>query len=208
MKTPHRAADVGRARWLALALSALLQGGCITVGPSYVKPVSPVSETWQSQLGNAPSAEQTDPRTLASWWAVLDDPQATDLIERAVAANLDLKQAVSRVREARARRGAAQADLLPTIEAGGSATQARSKDALGGESTSDMYEVSLDAGWELDLFGGTRRSVEAYRADLQASEEDLRDVLASVLAEVALSYVDVRTYQARLAVAESGRSTS
>ena len=63
--------------------------------------------------------------------------------------------------------------------------------------------ASFDAGWELDIFGGVRRSVEAAEADLQASQEDLRDVLVSLLAEVALNYVEVRTYQARLAVAEA-----
>ena len=77
----------------------------------------------------------------------------------------------------------------------------------GSGKTSDLYAASFDAGWELDIFGGVRRSVEAAEADLEASQEDLRDVLVSLLAEVALNYVDVRTFQARLAVAEANLQT-
>ena len=124
------------------------------------------------------------------------------LIERAVLGNLDLKKARARVREARARRGIAEADLVPTLDArvlpvGAAAAK------KGTGKTSELYAAGFDAGWELDIFGGVRRSMEAAEADLRASQEDLRDVLVSLLAEVALNYIEVRTYQARLAVAEA-----
>lgn len=195
MREPRRSSFVRLALRPAPLLAALVLGGCATVGPDYVRPDLPVADVWHNQPDSGLTAADLDPQSLASWWSALHDNQATGLIERAVNANLDLKQAQARIREARARRGAAQADLLPTLEVGGSATRSRG--------SNDMYAVGLEAGWELDLFGGTRRSVEAYRADLQASQEDLRDVLVSMLAEVVLNYVDVRTYQTRLTVAES-----
>ena len=73
--------------------------------------------------------------------------------------------------------------------------------------TSDLYSVGFDAGWELDIFGGVRRSMEAAEANLEASREDWRNVLVSLLAEVALNYIDVRTYQTRLTVAEANLKT-
>ena len=76
---------------------------------------------------------------------------------------------------------------------------------MGGGAVQDTYSTGLDATWELDLFGGKRRSVEAAQADLEASEEDLNSVLVTLTGEVALNYVDVRSYQARLAITEANR---
>lgn len=68
----------------------------------------------------------------------------------------------------------------------------------------ELYSASFDARWELDVFGGTRRALEAAEASLQATQEDLRDVLVTLAAEVALNYVEVRAFQARLALAQAG----
>jgi len=189
--------------WLPVVLAILILTGCAAVGPNYVPPGRSVSQSWHTGLKGGLSAGETDPQTLAAWWTTLDDPELSSLIDRAVFGNLDLKKALARVREARARRGVAKADLLPTFDAAGSATWSRTSKDTGTGKTSDLYAASFDAGWELDIFGGVRRSVEAAGADLQASEEELRNVLVSLLAEVALNYLDVRTYQARLAVAEA-----
>ncbi len=190
--------------WLPVVLAILILTGCATVGPDYVPPDTSVSATWHTQLKGGLSAEEMDPQTLAAWWTTLNDPELSSLIDRAVSGNLDLKKARARVREARARRGIAKADLFPTLDATGSASlEPQPAKIQGAGKTSDLYAAGFDAGWELDIFGGVRRSVEAAEADLQASEEDLRNVLVSLLAEVALNYVDVRTYQARLAVAEA-----
>jgi multidrug efflux system outer membrane protein len=189
--------------WLLAMLSILILAGCAMVGPNYVPPDTPVSPTWHSQLKGGLMTEEMDPKILAGWWATLNDPELSNLIDRAVAGNLDLKKAWARVREARARRGLAKSDLFPTLDAAGSATWSRSsKDTVTGK-TSDLYSASFDAGWELDIFGGVRRSVEAAEADLGAKQEDLHDVLVSLLAEVAVNYLDVRTFQVRLAVAEA-----
>jgi NodT family efflux transporter outer membrane factor (OMF) lipoprotein len=89
------------------------------------------------------------------------------------------------------------------VTSSGSRSYSRSSEATGSGETSDFYSVGFDAAWEIDIFGGVRRSVEAARADLGASEADLNDVLVTLLAEVALNYIDVRTFQTRLSVAES-----
>jgi multidrug efflux system outer membrane protein len=190
-------------RWCFALLVVLILAGCATVGPDYVPPETPVSATWHTQLKGGLITEEMDPRNLATWWTTFNDPELSSLINRAVGGNLDLKKAWARVREARARRGVAKADLFPTLDAAGSATWSRSSKDAGTGKTSDLYAAGFDAGWELDIFGGVRRSVEASEADLRASQEDLRDVLVSLLAEVALNYVEVRTFQTRLTVAEA-----
>jgi NodT family efflux transporter outer membrane factor (OMF) lipoprotein len=153
------------------------------------------------------SAGAADPNALASWWTAFHDPVLSGLIERAVAGNLDLQQARARIGEARARRWAAQGGLFPTLDASGSATWSRT----GGHGiptvSTETYASQFDAAWELDLFGGLRRSVEAAQATLEASEEDWRNTLVSLLGETALNYVEVRTYQARLAAAEASLKT-
>jgi NodT family efflux transporter outer membrane factor (OMF) lipoprotein len=173
------------------------------VGPDYVPPNKSVSKDWHTQLKGGLATGEMDPQALAAWWTTLNDPELSSLIDRAVLGNLDLRKALARVREARARRGMAKADLFPTLDATGSATWSRSSKDTGTGKTSDLFAATFDAGWELDIFGGVRRSVEAAGADLQATQEDLRNVLVSLLAEVALNYIDVRTSQVRIAVAEA-----
>jgi outer membrane protein, multidrug efflux system len=205
-------------------LAIFILAGCAAVGPNYVPPDTAMSTTWNTGLKGGLSTEEMNPRTLAEWWKTLNDPGLSSLIDRAVTGNLDLKKARARVREARAKRGIAKAGFFPTLDATGSAdwtyTKANSSSDRGSSSGSktgtnsnastststgsqNLYTAGLDAGWEIDIFGGVRRSVEAATGDLQASEEDLRNVLVSLLAEVATNYVDVRTNQALIAVAEA-----
>ncbi|UCG15001.1 MAG: efflux transporter outer membrane subunit [Deltaproteobacteria bacterium] len=188
---------------LTTVLLALLLAGCVTVGPDYLPPEISPPDKWNADLKDGLSSESADPQTLASWWTTLDDPTLTNLIERAIEGNLDLKEARARVREARARRGITETDRFPTIDATGSARYSRSSEDTGSGETREFYAVGFDASWELDLFGGVRRSIESAQADLEASEEDLGDVLVSLLAEVAVNYVEARTLQTRLAVAEA-----
>lgn len=186
-----------------LTLSLLISlAGCVAVGPDYVPPESSASAAWHSELRLGLSAETMDPQKLAGWWTTLDDPILTSLIEQAVNNNLDLKQAMAKVREARARRGISQAGQFPTLDASGSVRRSKSSENSGSGETRSFYSVGFDAGWEVDIFGGVRRAVEAAEADLAVSREDLRDVLVSLTAEVALNYLDTRTFQTRLAIAE------
>jgi outer membrane protein, multidrug efflux system len=183
-------------------LIMLVLSGCATVGPDYVRPEISAPAHWNNESDHTSSVESGDFKLLARWWSTFNDPELTGLIERAIRSNPDLRQAVSRVREARARKGISRAELFPAIDASVSAQRSKNSKATGSGKETDSYSAGFDASWELDLFGGKRRSVEAAVADLQASHEDLRDILVSLLAEVAQNYVEVRTYQARLKVAE------
>ena len=183
-----------------LAIAAL--AGCAAAGPDYIPPQTTRFATWNTPLQGGITVS-TDPRNLAAWWTTLNDPELSRLIDRAAAGNLDLKKAAARIREARARRGLSKAGLYPTLDASGSATRSRGSADMGPTATTDLFSAGLDASWEIDLFGGVRRSVEAAEADLQAAGEDLHDTLVSLLAEVGLNYVDLRTAQARLTVTET-----
>jgi outer membrane protein TolC len=166
-----------------------LFSGCITVGPDYKQPTISLAPAWNSQLKSGLITEERDSKTIGTWWATINDPELSGLIDRAMTGNLDLKKARARVREARAQRGVTGASLFPTLDVGGYATWSRTDKDTGSGRTSELYSASFDAGWELDIFGGVRRSVEAAEADLQASKEDFHDVLVSLLAEIALNYV-------------------
>ena len=188
---------------LPAALMLFIFAGCAVVGPDYVTPDTPVPEAWHIPVKGGLIGEHLNKKEMADWWAILNDPVLTSLVDSAVEGNLDLKEARARVREARARRGISEAGRFPTIDTIGSARSNRSSEETGSGNEKELYSVGFDAAWELDLFGGKRRAVEAADAELKASEEDLRDVLVSLLAEVALNYVDLRSLQTRLSVAEA-----
>ncbi len=164
------------------------------VGPDYKPPQYPVPQVWNSTTAIQPVA-------LTNWWTKFNDAQLDSLIARAITTNLDLKLAESRVRQARATRGLAASGFWPGVDASG---QYR-RQSTGGEVpvTGDMYQAGLDAAWELDLFGGVRRGIEAADADVRASVENRRAVLITVAAEVALNYLNLRGYQQQLAIAQA-----
>lgn len=178
-------------------LGTAVLAGC-AVGPDYRPPQVPVPDAWQSQPSSGLKTETADAPTLATWWTVLNDPVLDQLIERAVAENQSVKGAMAAVTAARARRSAAVAPFWPSLDASAGGSRSHSE-ATG---TSKGYDAGVDAAWELDLFGGQRRSLESATATLAATEADLRDVLVTLLGDVALSYLDVRTTQSRLDYAE------
>jgi NodT family efflux transporter outer membrane factor (OMF) lipoprotein len=188
---------------LSAVLMLFIFAGCAVVGPDYVTPDTPMPKAWYTPAKSGLVGQHLYKKALADWWTILDDPVLTLLVELAVEGNLDLKESRARVREARARRGIAEAGRFPTIDTSGSARSNRSSEETGSGSERKLYAVGFDAAWELDVFGGKKRAVEAAEAGLQASEEDLRDVLVSLLAEVALNYVDLRSFQTRLSIAEA-----
>jgi len=185
-----------------MIFAVLTLTGCAAVGPDYVPPESSAPPDWHTGLRQGLSGESMETRQMARWWSTLEDPVLSRLIEQAVSNNLDLKQAMARVREARARLGISESGLFPVLDAGGSASRSKSSENSGSGATRSFYAVGFDAGWEVDIFGGVRRSVEAAEADLDAGREDLRDVMVTLTAEVGLNYLDVRTTQQRLIAAE------
>ncbi len=243
-------------RWLVVA--ALVGGGTLsgcTVGPRYHAPSPDLPGAWDQEARDGLAAGAAD---VQEWWQVFSDGQLSSLVERAAAGNLDLRLAVLRVREARALRGIAAGELLPTL--GGQGSYQRSKpsaNGIGGAGVGlpsageqfastvgrgvagsvigqglasavpgatgltnslaggivglipsptqradtdelDLFAGGFDASWEIDVFGGIRRNVEAADAQLAAAVEDVRSVQVSLLAEVAATYIELRALQSQL----------
>jgi multidrug efflux system outer membrane protein len=202
MKRPYHT-NIEFRSTLLLCLALLFLGGCAAVGPDYVPPEKQISSQWHTPLKGGLADEPIDRAALSQWWRTLNDPVLSKLMEQAVTGNLDLKEARARVREARAKRGIEEAGLFPYVDASGKITRSKGSEETGAGTNRTLYAAGFDAGWEVDIFGGIRRSVEAADADLEASQASLRDVLVTLTAEVALNYVEMRAYQTRLAVAEA-----
>ena len=190
-----------------VAVLLLLLGGCM-VGPNYRPPQVSVPPAYHQQL----DAETNQPlQNLAEWWQVFHDPQLDALVEEATLANNDLRLAQARVREARAEAGVVRSALFPSLDASGDYSRQRlSKNtpngflarAVGQRLEQNFFNAGFDMNWELDIFGGERRAVEASRADLGAAEESSRAVLITIIGDVGLSYLDLRGLQRQLAVAQ------
>jgi NodT family efflux transporter outer membrane factor (OMF) lipoprotein len=182
--------------------SLILLTGCQAVGPDYIPPETNAPAQWHTELRQELTAENNSPEKLAEWWTIFDDPVLTALVTEAISNNLDVKQALVKIREARARRGKSQAGFFPVIDTSGSASRSKGSENSGSGLTRNHFSLGFDASWEIDVFGGVRRSVEANEADFDASQENLRYVLVSLTAEVVLNYLDIRTTQKRLAIAK------
>lgn len=183
----------------AVAIITLFLSGCAAVGPNYQPPDTPVPAQWQ----NAHDSRARDAAVLAQWWRQFGDPVLDSLIADALAANTDLATAQAKLREARARRELARAGLGPSVTVSGSASRGEGSSETGSGATRNFFSAGFDASWEPDVFGGTRRGVEAAEADQQASAETLRDTRVSLVAEVTRNYVELRTSEQRLAIAEA-----
>jgi NodT family efflux transporter outer membrane factor (OMF) lipoprotein len=188
-------------------VSALLALAACSVGPDYEKPSPAMPADWSekgSELDPARSRATNRAADVAEWWKAFRDPELTSLVDRAARSNLDLKLAEARIREARGLRGVSAGALLPAAEAGASYSRNRFSENVpvpGAGRQSDFYQAGFDASWEIDVFGGLRRGLEAADAELGASIEARRDVLVTLLAEVARNYIDVRGLQAQIAIA-------
>ena len=195
-------------RWLTFLFVALTVSAC-AVGPDYSRIDPAAQEKWYAAMEKGLEATTLAESDLASWWSVFEDPLLQQLEERAIKGNLELKTAFSRLQQARINRGLSRADFWPTLTAEGNVQRQRSSENMGNSTgaENDWYMAGLDATWELDLFGSIRRSVESAQADLEASSADMHGVLTSLTAEVALNYIELRTYQQRLQVALNNIAT-
>jgi NodT family efflux transporter outer membrane factor (OMF) lipoprotein len=193
-----------------VAVWMLLVTGC-TVGPNYRRPDLTTHGTWNEARQTGVDTTSAD---LTRWWTEFNDPLLDSLVERAVRSNLDLRVAEARIREARANRAVVAAGQWPTVETLGSYTRNRTSENAfaispqgdgrqGGNLEQSFYRAGFDASWEIDVFGGTRRAVEAADAGVDASVESRRDTLVSLLGDVARNYIDLRGFQRRLAVARA-----
>lgn len=212
------------AKRLLVGLAPLALVTACTVGPDYHAPEMAVPAAYAEPSGGAaPAGVDIDP---ATWWRSFGDPELDRLVERALAGNPDIQVAASRVRQARLAEIAAEANGKPTVDAMANVNYIHfSKNAglaslaqqFGGGSGSDSgsgsggglalpgdgittYSAGFDASWELDLFGGARRGVEAARAREQAAVWNSRDAAVTLAAEVADAYFALRADQERAAI--------
>ena len=209
-----------RLRQYGTGLLAALLTAC-AVGPDY-HPVTPATPSGFRDL-NAGQQSKPVSQTLASqpdpaWWHNFKDPQLDSLVDRAIAGNINLQQAVLRIAGAREQTLQAGAAALPSVTA--NASVQREQLGIEGELDSsgvragaqnidpelasrldslsrpvNLYQGSFDASWEIDLWGRVRRSIEAAKAQTQASIEDRNDALVSLEAEVARTYLQLRGAQ-------------
>jgi NodT family efflux transporter outer membrane factor (OMF) lipoprotein len=194
---------------IILALS-LFAGGC-AVGPRYVKPSTNLAPFHNLAGASATKPEFSAP-PLETWWSGFNDPMLVTVVQRALDQNLDLAASFARVRQARAAAAAAGAQLLPTadLEATGTALHQSVAGPLGSVANSfpgysrdqREYTVGAAASWEIDLSGGLRRGKAAAADEFQAAQADQVGTRITVAAEAADAYLQVREYQARLAVAQ------
>lgn len=199
-------------------LAAAYLAGCTIVGPDYRAPAIDTP----ARFHGAPAGDAAADSDLAAWWAGFGDPMLDSLVARAIAGNLDLQTAAARIREARAGEVVAGAAGRPQVSAEASATHSRiSENAVSPTGFGDdpegpgnpsigfpgaefeTFRIGFDAAWEIDLFGRTRRAVEAARARTEAMRWSRRDLEVSVAAEVADAYLALRSLQRRIALAEA-----
>jgi len=183
-----------------------------SAGPDYrPKSASELGVPGEWSVSAAPSTED-----LTRWWRNFDDPVLGQLVEQAAAANLDLAQAVARLRQAREALVVSRSELFPSL--GASSGYNRTEPIRGGGTTvtlpdgtvtttgsggRDNFSLGLDASYQVDLFGGVRRSVESSRAQYERAGFDYATTLLSVESEVARNYVLARAYQAQVANARA-----
>lgn len=194
-------------RYLVASLWLLL-AGC-AVGPDYHEPQRALPGAWSAVDAGAPVAAPAAPVAAVpvsiqaqsaapdpDWWRGFGDPLLSQLVDRALAANNDLRIAQARVRAARAASAQAAGALWPSVGAYGSATRSSN----GGQDAVSAYGLGFDASWEIDLFGRLQRGAEAAGADAQSVQATAAFTQVSVAAEVARTYVELRAYQLRIAI--------
>lgn len=191
-------------RPIAVALGAILSIAFAVATAETQSIQSQVSgaQSWSTTPSGGEVTKPADDATLSQWWTVFQDPVLTSLEERALKSNLDLRTALSSIEQARSNRLSASGNLLPTLTGTGTASGSRANLRSGGTVT-HSNAVEFDASWEPDFFGGLHKNVAAYDADIQAAQENLRNTMVTLTAELALDYVNLRSYQAQIGVTRS-----
>lgn len=171
------------------------------VGPDYERPAVPMPDGWKESPGTRGSLADLE------WWKLFADPVLNELVEGALRENFDVRLALERVAEVRARLGFVKADFYPRVDAGAAAgvvhdsRRANPLAPLIREPDYQTWQIFGAFSWELDVFGRIRRATEAERALVSAAEEDRRAVRITVIAEVGQAYLDVRDLDARVEIA-------
>ena len=204
--------------------------GCAVTPPTRVAELD-LPTAWYEETIHRPQPKP--PLHLAQWWTSFDDPILSALIDRGITANHDLREATARVRETRAQRTVASADRWPQLGSSASYTRNRGSEntvpsgfsnsggSTGGDNGAngtggnnlgrsfgigeerDFFQTRFDASWEIDIFGRVHWAVKAAEADIDAAQENYRNVLVSLLAEIARNYIELRGFQHRLVIARN-----
>lgn len=181
---------------------AVLMGAC-TSAPRHESEVK-VPDRWK---GRSSSTVPLDTAGLSKWWQRFNDPVLNQIIAGALRSSPDVRTALARVDEYKARRGVTKSSLFPSVTAGMSGRASRTDNRLTGISNSDSYSASVDASWEVDISGRLRQNLKASSADLAQATENYYGAQVSLAASVAEAYVDLRTAESQLAVYEKNLAT-
>jgi NodT family efflux transporter outer membrane factor (OMF) lipoprotein len=188
--------------WLMWVTIVVIMSGCTMVGPDFVKPEAPLLEDWADTEAPGLTTGEAD---YGKWWRVFGDPVLDNLVEKAYRQNLSLQIAAIRIYEARAQLGIAVGNLYPQQQsASGDLTSNKlniSDDSPLIDDRFNALSLGFDAAWELDIWGKFRRSVQSGVANLEASVASYDNLLVSLTAEVARTYILMRTFQKRLVLA-------
>ena len=217
----------------SLACMLLLAAGALcscAVGPNFAPPKPDVPAQWSPSATkpaeHATSQVSSQSSQTPEWWSSFQDPMLSSLIERCARENLDVREAVLRIEEARAQRSVTAAGLWPSLSANAGYTRQRLSTntpngvifGIAGQipglppgvsitNPYNQYQLGLSASWEIDLFGRVRRSIEAADAETLSSIESGRDVLISLESDVALAYIDLRGTQLRRSIVADSLAT-
>ena len=180
-----------------LAILTFALGAC-TAGPDYVRPAAPVTPAFKEAQGWK-TATPADDAPRGEWWRPFGDADLDPLVRQVEISNQTLAAAEARVREARAATAAARAGLLPSVSGSASASRGgRGGGASSGSGPGNSFDLALDAGWEIDLWGRVRRGVEASAASAQASAGDLASARLSAQALLVQDYLLLRVQDAEI----------
>ena len=183
--------------------AVLLLSGCVMVGPDFVKPEAPVETEWMEARDPEIKTESSD---YKEWWTVFNDPVLNSLVESAYQQNLPLQISGIRILQTRAQLGVLIGNVYPQVQQGrGGANYNRlsenAPNSLGSDDTFWQYDAGFDVAWELDIWGKFRRAIESGVANLETTIANYDDVLVSLTAEVARTYVLLRTFEERREIA-------
>jgi len=184
-------------------VAAALLGGC-AIGPNYKRPSVAEPPTFRGQA-TAEAASLAD----APWWEVFQDPSLKALIQEALRNNYDVRIAAARVQEARANLSVARSDLYPSFDYSGGVSRSKVGPGIQGRpggpvpNATNFYSATMSASWELDIWGRIRRSNEAARATLLATEDGRRGVWLTLVSDLAQAYFELLALDVRLQIARN-----
>ena len=192
-------------KWAVPAVAALALCSCTGLTPEGGPEIQiKIPTRWKATPS---TAKALDTEALPTWWERFRDPGLSAIIGESLRTSTDIRTALSKMREARAARGVERANLFPRVDAGASAQASRDDNRDTGVTSRENYGASLDASWEIDLFGKQRQNVRAASADLAQAGEEYHAAQVSLAADVADAYVSLRLAEEELAVLQNSLGT-